>query len=170
MIYFGYTYCPDVCPTELQSISLALDKLGRSRRCGAAAVHHRRSGARHAGAACRFCLLVSPAIDRPDRLACRDPQNRDCLQDVLRQKQHRHAGPLFGRPYRIHLSGRQGRALSRLPAARSRRPMRSPTPIRARLGAEVRGTYIFCQLGGDDAQEHAADAGRTGTGGRKRTS
>ena len=25
---FGYTDCPDACPTELQSISLALDKLG----------------------------------------------------------------------------------------------------------------------------------------------
>lgn len=28
LIYFGYTYCPDVCPTELQSISNALDLLG----------------------------------------------------------------------------------------------------------------------------------------------
>jgi protein SCO1 len=28
VLYFGYTYCPDVCPTELQSISLALDELG----------------------------------------------------------------------------------------------------------------------------------------------
>jgi cytochrome oxidase Cu insertion factor (SCO1/SenC/PrrC family) len=28
VLYFGYTSCPDVCPTELQSISLALDKLG----------------------------------------------------------------------------------------------------------------------------------------------
>src|SRR3984885_6704069 len=28
VLYFGYTYCPDVCPTELQSISLALDRLG----------------------------------------------------------------------------------------------------------------------------------------------
>jgi cytochrome oxidase Cu insertion factor (SCO1/SenC/PrrC family) len=28
VLYFGYTYCPDVCPAELQSISLALDKLG----------------------------------------------------------------------------------------------------------------------------------------------
>jgi len=28
VLYFGYTYCPDLCPTELQSISLALDKLG----------------------------------------------------------------------------------------------------------------------------------------------
>lgn len=28
LIYFGYTHCLDVCPTELQSISLALDMLG----------------------------------------------------------------------------------------------------------------------------------------------
>lgn len=28
LIYFGYTFCPDVCPTELGNISLALDELG----------------------------------------------------------------------------------------------------------------------------------------------
>jgi cytochrome oxidase Cu insertion factor (SCO1/SenC/PrrC family) len=28
VLYFGYTSCPDVCPTELQAISLALDQLG----------------------------------------------------------------------------------------------------------------------------------------------
>jgi protein SCO1/2 len=28
LIYFGYTYCPDVCPTDLQQITLAVDKLG----------------------------------------------------------------------------------------------------------------------------------------------
>jgi protein SCO1/2 len=28
LVYFGYTYCPDVCPTELQTIAAALDKLG----------------------------------------------------------------------------------------------------------------------------------------------
>ena len=28
LVYFGYTYCPDVCPTELQTISTALDQLG----------------------------------------------------------------------------------------------------------------------------------------------
>jgi cytochrome oxidase Cu insertion factor (SCO1/SenC/PrrC family) len=28
LVFFGYTYCPDVCPTELQVISAALDKLG----------------------------------------------------------------------------------------------------------------------------------------------
>ena len=28
IVYFGFTYCPDICPTELQHISDALDKLG----------------------------------------------------------------------------------------------------------------------------------------------
>jgi cytochrome oxidase Cu insertion factor (SCO1/SenC/PrrC family) len=28
LIYFGFTYCPDVCPTDLQAIGLALDRLG----------------------------------------------------------------------------------------------------------------------------------------------
>ena len=28
LVYFGYTFCPDVCPTELGNISLALDALG----------------------------------------------------------------------------------------------------------------------------------------------
>lgn len=28
LVYFGYTFCPDVCPTELQTISDALDILG----------------------------------------------------------------------------------------------------------------------------------------------
>ena len=28
LVYFGFTYCPDVCPTELQAMSVALDMLG----------------------------------------------------------------------------------------------------------------------------------------------
>jgi len=28
IVYFGYTYCPDVCPTDLMQIALAIDKLG----------------------------------------------------------------------------------------------------------------------------------------------
>jgi cytochrome oxidase Cu insertion factor (SCO1/SenC/PrrC family) len=29
VVYFGFTYCPDVCPTDLQAIGLALDRLGQ---------------------------------------------------------------------------------------------------------------------------------------------
>ena len=28
LVYFGYTYCPDICPTTLQSMIAALDELG----------------------------------------------------------------------------------------------------------------------------------------------
>ena len=30
LIYFGFTYCPDICPTDLQNIGLALDELGQA--------------------------------------------------------------------------------------------------------------------------------------------
>jgi len=28
LVYFGYTYCPDVCPTTLNDLAGALQKLG----------------------------------------------------------------------------------------------------------------------------------------------
>lgn len=28
LVYFGYTYCPDVCPTTLNAVAAAMDKLG----------------------------------------------------------------------------------------------------------------------------------------------
>lgn len=28
LVYFGFTYCPDVCPTDLQQMGLAVDQLG----------------------------------------------------------------------------------------------------------------------------------------------
>ncbi|MFV3075778.1 SCO family protein [Niveispirillum fermenti] len=28
LIFFGYTYCPDICPTELQTVAQAMDLLG----------------------------------------------------------------------------------------------------------------------------------------------
>jgi cytochrome oxidase Cu insertion factor (SCO1/SenC/PrrC family) len=29
LVYFGYTFCPDVCPTELQSMTVALNDMGK---------------------------------------------------------------------------------------------------------------------------------------------
>jgi protein SCO1/2 len=28
LVYFGFTYCPDICPTDLQNIGLAIEQLG----------------------------------------------------------------------------------------------------------------------------------------------
>jgi protein SCO1/2 len=52
VLYFGYTYCPDVCPAELQSISLALDQLGAA-----------------AEAVQPLFITVDPERDTPARLA-----------------------------------------------------------------------------------------------------
>ena len=52
VLYFGYTSCPDVCPTELQSISLALDQLGAA-----------------AEAVQPLFITVDPERDTPARLA-----------------------------------------------------------------------------------------------------
>jgi cytochrome oxidase Cu insertion factor (SCO1/SenC/PrrC family) len=30
LVYFGFTYCPDVCPTDLLQMALAVDKLGQA--------------------------------------------------------------------------------------------------------------------------------------------
>ena len=30
LVYFGYGFCPDICPTELQNIALSLDAMGAS--------------------------------------------------------------------------------------------------------------------------------------------
>jgi len=82
VLYFGYTYCPDVCPTELQSISLALDKLGAAAEA-VQPLFITVDPERDTGTAGRFRLVVSSATDRFDRFACRYPENGDRLPDVL---------------------------------------------------------------------------------------
>lgn len=32
LIYFGFTYCPDICPTALQTLNVALNQLGEEER------------------------------------------------------------------------------------------------------------------------------------------
>ena len=39
LVFFGFTFCPDVCPSGLQVIAAALDKLGPKGRAHHAALH-----------------------------------------------------------------------------------------------------------------------------------
>lgn len=52
LVYFGYTTCPDVCPTELQTIAAALDSLGKQ-----------------AAMVVPIFITVDPERDTPARLA-----------------------------------------------------------------------------------------------------
>ena len=49
LVFFGFTHCPDICPTTLFEIS-QVKAARQGRRPHRRAVHHRRSGARYAGA------------------------------------------------------------------------------------------------------------------------
>ena len=55
IVYFGFTFCPDVCPIDLQAIGAGLRQFEASDAgaggAGPADLHQRRSGARHAGGA-----------------------------------------------------------------------------------------------------------------------
>ena len=50
LIFFGYTMCPDACPTTLSKLSTATAKLSDAERAARkGALHHDRSGTRYAG-------------------------------------------------------------------------------------------------------------------------
>src|SRR6188472_2452039 len=52
LVYFGFTYCPDICPTDLLAMGLAVDRLGP------------------AGEALQpLFISVDPERDTPDQLA-----------------------------------------------------------------------------------------------------
>jgi protein SCO1/2 len=52
LLYFGFTYCPDVCPTDLVAMGLALDQLGAA-----------------GGAVQPLFITVDPERDTPEHLA-----------------------------------------------------------------------------------------------------
>jgi protein SCO1/2 len=52
LVYFGFTFCPDVCPTDLQAMAGALDSLGPD-----------------AGQVSALFVTVDPERDTPERLA-----------------------------------------------------------------------------------------------------
>jgi cytochrome oxidase Cu insertion factor (SCO1/SenC/PrrC family) len=52
LVYFGFTSCPDICPTDLQQIALALDALGPA-----------------SGSVQPLFITVDPERDTPEHLA-----------------------------------------------------------------------------------------------------
>ena len=57
LVYFGFTYCPDICPADLQAIGLALDKLGSD----AERVQDRGDDCRLSGRCCSSLAFPTPA-------------------------------------------------------------------------------------------------------------
>ena len=67
LVFFGYTNCPDVCPTTLQTLTDAMADLGPKADEGDAGLHHRRSGPRHRQGAEGLCRQFHPPPGDADR-------------------------------------------------------------------------------------------------------
>ena len=75
LLFFGFTYCPDVCPTTLATLADALRRAPLARAAGA--VRHRRSRTRHRGGAQGLPRRLRPRFHRPARRR-RRPWTRCC--------------------------------------------------------------------------------------------
>jgi protein SCO1 len=62
LVYFGYTFCPDVCPLDAARNADAVDLLEERGFRRAAGLHFGRSPARHARAAGEFTDFMHPAM------------------------------------------------------------------------------------------------------------
>ena len=67
LVFFGYTYCPDICPTELQVMTAALDQMGPAGGQDHTGLHIHRPGTRYAGGAEGLCREFRAAPRGPHR-------------------------------------------------------------------------------------------------------
>jgi cytochrome oxidase Cu insertion factor (SCO1/SenC/PrrC family) len=86
LVYFGFTYCPDVCPTDLQNIGLALDMLG-------AASEHVQP----------LFITVDPARDTPEHLKDYVPMFHPRLIGLTGDAAAIHAAAAAYRVYYAHV-------------------------------------------------------------------
>ncbi len=60
LIYFGYSFCPDVCPHHACGDGPGAGQAGPGRQAHRAAVHHHRPGTRHAKVLAEYMKAFGP--------------------------------------------------------------------------------------------------------------
>ncbi len=85
VVFFGYTQCPDVCPTTMAELAAIKKSLGADGRQAAERVRDRRPGARHAGGPEGLRRQLRPELHRAARHAGADRRGGQGVQGVLRE-------------------------------------------------------------------------------------
>lgn len=91
LVFFGYGYCPDICPTELHNIAVALDALGKD-----------------ADAVQPLFITVDPERDTVEYLADYIPNFHPRLLGLTGNKAQTDAAAKAYRVYRARADGQSG--------------------------------------------------------------
>ncbi len=151
LVYFGYTYCPDACPTALQDMSQAIDLLGEKGAEVQPIFITVDPDARHAGADEALCGEFPSAPGGADGHAGADRRRRPRLSRLLSEgeAQQPESRRLSDGPLGVHLS--HG----------ARRPLRQPL-LAGRHGARRwrRRSRRICERGSSSRHRSPAAARR----------
>ena len=91
LVFFGFTHCPDICPTTLFEVSEVMRRLGPDADRTAALFITRRSRARHAGKDEGVSVELRSAPARRDRQRRRGRRGREGLSRLLQENSDRPA-------------------------------------------------------------------------------
>ena len=94
LVFFGYTYCPDLCPTELQVMSAALDSLGAKADAIQPVFISFDPRARHAGSFEAVCFKLPSPPRGPDRHTGGNCGRSQGLPGLLQQGSRTVPGPI----------------------------------------------------------------------------
>ena len=117
LVYFGFTFCPDVCPTDLLAMGLAVDQLGPAGEAVQPLFITVDPERDTPGPARQICSFFSSSIDRPDRQFRSDSQGRERLSSLFRQGRGVRRERIYRRSLQLHLSDGSRRKISRLLSA-----------------------------------------------------
>ncbi len=113
LVFFGFTHCPDVCPTTLFDISEIMRTLGPDADRVRRAVHHRRSRARHAGRAQGLSVELRSAPRRASPASRpRSPRSPRPTASITRRCRSTEGGYTMDHTAIVYLMDKDGRFVS----------------------------------------------------------
>ena len=144
VLFFGYTQCPDVCPTTLAALAQTMKTLGAD-ASRVQVVFVTVDPDRDTGELARgYVTAFDPSFVGPARRRRRDRPHGEGIQDPLPEAAGPDAGELHGRPLggdlRVRSAGPAAPLCRQRAGPRSLRPRHPRAPARAGVSAQPDGS------------------------------